>query len=114
MEILIIGALNARVANRDDFINDNHVVPSLMDYKDYLLDEVNVTRKSCDKNINRFGLDLIQFYKTYMNNWIKIRNETWNLREITRSAVTCMLLRGLKIEVNGWWPVNNVNFRPNN
>ena len=48
-EILIMGDLNARVANRDDFINDNHVVPSLRDYEDYLLDEVNVTRKSCDK-----------------------------------------------------------------
>ena len=65
-EILIMGSLNARVANRDDFINDNHVVLSLRDYEDYPLDEVNVTRKSCDKNINRFGLDLIQFCKTYM------------------------------------------------
>ena len=25
-----------------------------------------MTRKSCDKNINRCGLDLIQFCKTYM------------------------------------------------
>ena len=32
-EILIIGDLNARVANRDDFIKDNHVLPSLRDTK---------------------------------------------------------------------------------
>ena len=63
--ILIMGDLNVRVAAKDDFINDYHVVPSLRDYEDYLLDEVNVTRKSCEKNINRFSLDMIQFCKTY-------------------------------------------------
>ena len=35
--LLIMGDLNARVGTMDDFINDNHHVPLLNDYEEYLL-----------------------------------------------------------------------------
>ena len=70
-KLIILGDLNAGVADRDDFVNDNYVVPSLQNYEDYLLDDINIKRNSCDKQVNKFGMDLLHFCKTYM---IHIRN----------------------------------------
>lgn len=42
--LLIMRDLNAGVGENDDLINDNHVVPSLRHYEEYLLDDINVNR----------------------------------------------------------------------
>lgn len=65
-DLEIIGDLNARVGRRDDFINDNHVIPLLSDYEEYLIDEEVGKRELCDTQINRFGLDLIHCCETSM------------------------------------------------
>ena len=64
--LIIMGDLNARVAERSDYVNDNHIVPGLQDYEEYLLDDEIDKRVSCDKHVNKFGLALIQFCKTFM------------------------------------------------
>ena len=61
-----MGEINARVAERDDFINDVHIVPTLRNYEEYRQDETITKKISCDKYTNKFGLDLIKLCKTYM------------------------------------------------
>ena len=61
-----MGDLNACICNRDDFIINNHVVPLFRDYEEYLLDDIIDKRASRDKQINKRGIDLIQFCKTNM------------------------------------------------
>lgn len=62
--LIILGDLNARVSDIDDFINDNNIVPILEDYEDFLTDIVD-KRSSCDKQVNNFGRALLNFCKTY-------------------------------------------------
>ena len=64
--ILILGDVNARTADGDDYINEIHVVPALRHYEEYLQDDIITKRASCDTHTNTFGIDLIQFCRTYM------------------------------------------------
>ena len=63
---IILGDLNARVSDKADYLNDNHIVAHLRDYEEFLNDSVATRRVSCDKQTNKFGKDLISFCKNYM------------------------------------------------
>ena len=39
--------------------------PVLEDYEPFLTDDI-INRTSCDKNVNKFGLELLEYCKTYM------------------------------------------------
>ena len=64
--MLILGDVNARTAERDDYINEIRVVPTLRHYEEYLQDDIFTKRASCDTHTNKFGLELIEFCRTYM------------------------------------------------
>ena len=69
-DLFIMGDLNARVAKRPEFVNDNHVVPCLRDYEEYLLDE--------EIDTNQFSF----FLQVLLRNNIKI---------LTRKYFSCPL-----------------------
>ena len=59
--MLILGDVNARTAERDDYINEIRVVPTLRHYEEDLQDDIFTKRASCDTHTNKFGLELIEF-----------------------------------------------------
>lgn len=63
---LVLGDVNARTADRNDYIYKIHVVPTLRHYEEYLQDNIITKRASCDTNTNTIYLDLIPFCKTHM------------------------------------------------
>lgn len=65
VDLIILGDLNARTAERNDFIQDKNIVPALEEYEPFLNDDMT-KRTSCDKQVNKFGLELLEFCKTYM------------------------------------------------
>ena len=64
--LIILGDLNARVSDKADYLNDNHIVAPLRHYEEFFNDSVATRRVSCDKQTNKFGKDLISFCKNYM------------------------------------------------
>ena len=65
VNILILGDLNARTANRSDYICETKIVPALEEYEYFLNDDV-MKRTSCDMHVNKYGLELLEFCKAYM------------------------------------------------
>ena len=46
---IILGDLNARVSDKADYLNENHIVAPLRDYEEFLNDSFATRRVSCDK-----------------------------------------------------------------
>lgn len=46
--IVVLGDLNARMSERNDFINEIQIVPVVEDYEPFLTDDI-INRASCDK-----------------------------------------------------------------
>ena len=65
VNVIIMGELNARTVERSDFIQDKNIVPVLEEYQDFLHDKASI-RTSCDKGVNKFGLELLELCRVYM------------------------------------------------
>ena len=65
VNISIMGDLNARTAERSDFIQDKNIVPVLEEYEVFLHDEASI-RTSCDKGVNKSCLELLELCKVYV------------------------------------------------
>ena len=64
-EMIICGDMNARTGTLDETINVSDNVPELHEYYEILNDDFDIPRRSCDKTVNKFGKDLIEFCKAY-------------------------------------------------
>ena len=63
-ELLILGDLNARTGDKEDYFTFQTDIPELEEYEDILSDDCP-KRTSCDKVVNKFGSDLLEFCKSY-------------------------------------------------
>ncbi|MEW8547371.1 MAG: endonuclease/exonuclease/phosphatase family protein [Candidatus Thiodiazotropha sp.] len=66
VHLVVAGDLNARTAEKRDYIEFVNNVPDLEEYDEILNVHNNIPdRVSCDKITNKFGSDLINFCKSY-------------------------------------------------
>ena len=60
----VIGDMNARTAELNDFIPETHIPPDLEEFNDILCSQID-TRVSCDTVSNKWGDDLLNFCITH-------------------------------------------------
>ncbi|MEW8548220.1 MAG: endonuclease/exonuclease/phosphatase family protein [Candidatus Thiodiazotropha sp.] len=66
ISLMLLGDLNARTSDLPDFIQFENNVPELEEFDDILFNNSHVpVRVSCDKTVNKFGRDLLNFCITY-------------------------------------------------
>jgi len=63
--VVICGDLNAPTASEDDFLVGDNNVPDMIEVSHVIDGDIGLQRVSKDKDINKFGRDLLQMCKTY-------------------------------------------------